>query len=165
MRIKAAVVGADERESGPREVLNLGHTVGHALEQLSGFTMPHGEAVARGLVAECRLADALGLLEPGVTDRVRHLLRALGLPHEVFAGLPAKLQPAPPGGVDADRFLAVTRRDKKARAGEVRYVLPASIGRLARDPRHPDACALPVPDAVVRQCLFGGPSDKVRAPR
>jgi shikimate kinase/3-dehydroquinate synthase len=81
VRSKARVVAADEREQGGREVLNLGHTVGHAIEAVTGFsTWLHGEAVAIGLVAELRWTERSGLAEEGCAARVEALLRALGLP-------------------------------------------------------------------------------------
>lgn len=79
--LKAVVVRDDEREAGRRAVLNLGHTLGHALEAASGYTaLRHGEAVAMGLVAECRAAEQLGGSPPGLADRVAALLVRLGLP-------------------------------------------------------------------------------------
>ena len=66
MEIKAEVVSGDERESGRRAILNAGHTVAHALEQASGYELPHGEAVALGLVVECELAEQLGIAPPGL---------------------------------------------------------------------------------------------------
>ncbi len=65
VEIKAEVVSGDEREAGRRAILNAGHTVAHALEQATGYGLPHGEAVALGLVAECALAEALGVAPPG----------------------------------------------------------------------------------------------------
>src|SRR5439155_7404473 len=83
VEIKAEVVAADEREAGRRAILNFGHTVGHAIEATAKFTTLHGEAVAIGMAYEARLAEALGIAEPGTADRVRRLLARYNLPLEL----------------------------------------------------------------------------------
>jgi 3-dehydroquinate synthase len=121
VRVKAAVVGADEREEGGDErvgrlMLNYGHTLGHALERLAGYRgLRHGEAVALGMVFAARVAEAIGLAEPGLADGHVRLLAALGLPV---------------GGVelDPDRVLAAMATDKKQRRG-LRLVLLRAPGR------------------------------------
>src|SRR5258705_8338517 len=80
VEIKAQVVSDDEREAGRRAILNAGHTVAHALEQVSDYTLPHGEAVALGLVAESALAERLGIAPAGTRARVVEILATLGLP-------------------------------------------------------------------------------------
>jgi shikimate kinase/3-dehydroquinate synthase len=111
-RTKLAVVSADERDGGRRQVLNLGHTVGHAVETVTGYTRyRHGEAVALGLLAALRLS---GL--PELRAEVAGLLAA--------AGLPTELDPA----VDVDAVVAATARDKKRRGGRVGFVLVESPG-------------------------------------
>jgi shikimate kinase / 3-dehydroquinate synthase len=81
VRVKARVVGLDERESGPRAMLNLGHTVGHALEAQGGYErLTHGEAVSLGLVAALRIGEKLGQTPPALSERVIRLLERLGLP-------------------------------------------------------------------------------------
>lgn len=119
--IKADIVARDEREAGPRELLNAGHTVGHALEHAGGYQLLHGEAVAIGLVAECRIGEALGVTPGGTADRVEALLRALGLPVRT------------PAGVEVSRsdLLAAMGRDKKNRGGKLRMALPSEVGRGA----------------------------------
>jgi 3-dehydroquinate synthase len=108
--VKARIVAADERESGERALLNYGHTVGHAIESLTGYeTYRHGEAVGLGMVFAARLGERMGVSEPGLADRTVALLEALGLP---TGGV--YLEPA---GV-----WEVLARDKKARGG-VRFVL------------------------------------------
>ena len=87
VEIKAEVVSDDEREAGRRAILNAGHTVAHALEQVSNYGLPHGEAVALGLVLECELAEQLGLADSGLHRRVRELLAQLGLPDQVQSDL------------------------------------------------------------------------------
>ncbi len=118
VEIKAAVVSADERESGLRAVLNAGHTIAHGLELAARFRLPHGEAVALGLVAECRIAERMGLAPTGLSERVHELVRALGLPTRAGSGL------------RVPRVLEAMQQDKKNRAGEVRLALPAAVGRM-----------------------------------
>ncbi len=86
VEIKADVVSEDEREAGRRAILNAGHTVAHALEHVSAYTLAHGEAVALGLVAECALAERLALTPGGTRERVVAVLTALGLPVRLPAG-------------------------------------------------------------------------------
>ena len=118
VEIKAEVVSEDERESGRRAILNAGHTVAHALESASDYRLSHGEAVALGLVAECALAERMGVAESGLSDRVRALLQRLGLPVRV------------PESLD---YAAVLRRmsvDKKNRHTEIHCALASSLGRM-----------------------------------
>ena len=119
VEIKAGVVGADERESGLRKILNFGHTIGHAIEALSGYELLHGEAIAIGMIAEARLGEALGVTAEGTSERVRDALRRFGLPTVV-----------PPEFATAE-ILAFTRLDKKARAGAVEYSLLERIGSVS----------------------------------
>jgi 3-dehydroquinate synthase len=139
--IKARVVEADERESGLRKTLNLGHTVGHAVEQLSGYSLLHGEAVAIGMVAETRAAETVGIAEPGMCDRVIEALERLELPTRVPRNLPT------------DRILALMRTDKKAREGLVEYALPRRIGEMAGAAQQ---YGIPLEDSVVRSALDAG---------
>jgi 3-dehydroquinate synthase len=118
VELKAAIVGADEREQGLRAVLNAGHTVAHALEHVSAYTLTHGEAVALGLVAETAMAERLGLAEAGTHARTTALLTALGLPVTLPLPLPA------------DAILAAMTADKKNRDAVIRFALPAAIGRM-----------------------------------
>jgi 3-dehydroquinate synthase len=119
IRIKAGVVGADERETGHRVILNYGHTLGHALERLAGYRgLRHGEAVALGMVFAARVAEALGLAPAGLVDGHVELLRAAGLPV---------------GGADLDpeAVLAAMGTDKKhgGAGGGLRLVLLSAPGR------------------------------------
>lgn len=139
IEIKAAVVAEDERETGMRAVLNLGHTVGHAVETLSGYELLHGEAVAIGLVAEARIAERLGLARPGLAARIAAVLEACRLPT------------LRPDACRADAVLEAMRADKKSRAGILRFALPADIGRMARG--DDGAWTVAVEDAVVRAVL------------
>jgi len=118
IEIKAAVVGEDEREDGRRAILNAGHTVAHAVEHASGYALAHGEAVALGLVAECELAEAMGIGRRGLAAEVARLLRRLGLPIRLEHPLPR------------DRLLAAIAADKKNRAASVRFALPRDVGTM-----------------------------------
>ncbi|HEV8198725.1 MAG TPA: 3-dehydroquinate synthase [Candidatus Polarisedimenticolia bacterium] len=120
VRLKARVVSEDLRETGRRVILNYGHTVGHALETLSGYRLTHGEAVAIGLVAEARLAARAGLASAELAGRVARLLALLGLPTEI----PKRYTP--------EAILRVARRDKKTRQGRIAYALPSRLGAMAR---------------------------------
>jgi 3-dehydroquinate synthase len=116
-RLKAEVIERDpEEKSELRFALNYGHTIGHALEAVTGFgRWTHGEAVALGIVTEARLAVRLGIASGETAERQRRLLAALGLPVS-----------AP--DVDVDAVVAAIRRDKKARDGRVPFVLAPAIG-------------------------------------
>lgn len=118
VELKAEVVSEDERETGRRAILNAGHTVAHALELVSGYALPHGDAVALGLVAECALAERLGLAPRGLGHRVAGLLARFGLPVRL---------PAP---VASDRLMAAMATDKKNRGAQVRFALPRAIGEM-----------------------------------
>jgi shikimate kinase/3-dehydroquinate synthase len=118
LRVKVGIVEQDPLEGGPRAALNLGHTVGHALEQLSGFSLRHGEAVAIGMVAAARIAAELGQAEPSLAERIGAVLSAWGLPVR-----------CPPFPMDAIWQAMV--HDKKRRGGQLVWVLPQDIGRVA----------------------------------
>ncbi|MCL4552250.1 MAG: 3-dehydroquinate synthase, partial [Candidatus Marsarchaeota archaeon] len=112
--VKVRVVEADPFESGPREVLNLGHTVGHAVEKCSGYTVGHGEAVSVGLVAAARISERMGLCDSAVGDRVESLLGRTGLPVRHNA--------------NTNQLVDVMTTDKKTVEGRVRFVLVRRIG-------------------------------------
>jgi 3-dehydroquinate synthase len=114
--VKTDVVSHDLREAGPREALNYGHTLGHAIELVEDFTLPHGHAVSIGLVYAAALSRATVGLSDDVVDRHRAILDALGLPTRFRA--------------DAwEQLLAAMQRDKKARAGRVRFVVLEGLGK------------------------------------
>jgi len=119
-RLKAEVVEKDEREeTGLRAVLNYGHTFAHAFETVGGYGgWLHGEAVAAGMICASRLAERRGLIAPDLTRRQRDLLTAFGLPT------------APKPEWSIDDLIAVMRRDKKAAAGELRFILPTRLGEV-----------------------------------
>jgi 3-dehydroquinate synthase len=138
IEIKAGVVGRDELEGGVRKILNFGHTIGHAVEMLSGYSLAHGEAVSIGMTLESRLAERLGIAHSGLEKEIRGALKA--------AGLPVTL----PEGMEPDRILEVMRSDKKARAGSVQYALPRAIGEMAG---RESGWTVFVEDAIVREVL------------
>ena len=113
-------MSGDERESGRRAILNAGHTVAHALEQVSGYELPHGEAVALGLVVECELAEQLGLASAGLRSRVAALLSRLGLPDRL------------PPGLERTALFESMATDKKNRSGQIHFALPKQLGEMHR---------------------------------
>lgn len=138
VRIKAAVVAADERESGLREVLNFGHTIGHGLESATGYQLAHGAAIAIGMIAESRMARRAGFLKPAAEDRLRALIGSVGL------------QTRTPAGVQRERVMTALRSDKKARAGTPRFVVLEDIGRVRdRDDHGRVAYSFPLPAEAV----------------
>lgn len=114
--IKADVVERDEREGGLRRILNFGHTIGHAVEAASSFTISHGAAVAIGMVSAARIAVAKGILEKQEEERIFSLIAEYGLPVTV------------PEGLDRNRIKTYLKTDKKAVAGRIFYILPTAIG-------------------------------------
>jgi len=131
VRIKARVVEEDPMESGPRAMLNFGHTVAHALESLSGYSLLHGEAVAAGMRVAARIGEALGVTEAGVGMRLDRALALCGLSER------------PEGETTAEQVLEAARRDKKARESEIRWVLLEKLGRVARTDDGDWSCVLP----------------------
>ena len=142
--IKAEVVGQDEREAGLRAILNFGHTFGHAIEAGLGYgEWLHGEGVGCGMVMAARLSQRLGLLAEDKVERLVRLVEAAGLPvrgpqlkhghGEGFAGLS-----------NAQRYLQLMRVDKKAEAGEIKFVLVEDAGR---------AVVRGAPDALVAEVI------------
>ena len=116
IRVKAAVVAEDLREAGPREFLNYGHTLGHAIEKVEDFGFRHGEAVAIGMVYAATLGELAGRLDPQTAARHRAVLTAAGLPTSYPAGAWPRLREA----------MAV---DKKARAARLRFVVLDGLAR------------------------------------
>lgn len=117
--LKAAVVMNDEYEHGIRKALNLGHTIGHALEAASGYRLLHGEAVSIGMAAESGIAVDLGLMREKDRETMLRALRAL------------KLKVDLPKVIHREDFFRALRADKKTVGGKVRFVLPSGIGRCA----------------------------------
>ncbi len=134
-RLKALIVSADPKERGLRAILNYGHTIGHAIEAVTGYTdYLHGEAVSVGMMGAARIAEQMGLLDNEVVARQADVLRTLGLPLA-----------AP--GVSADAVMETMLLDKKVEAGRLRFVLLEGIGRpvLRGD----------VPGEIVREVVRG----------
>ena len=113
--IKAEIVEKDERDAGLRNILNFGHTIGHAIESVSHFGVRHGEAVAVGMVATARISNRMGLLSYSEVDRLITLVEK--------AGLPARMP-----DLDTSAILKAMRHDKKVESGQVRFVLLKEIG-------------------------------------
>jgi 3-dehydroquinate synthase len=141
VEIKAEIVTRDETETGPRKLLNFGHTIGHAIEALSGYSLLHGEAVAIGMVEEARIGERCGITAAGTSARLRRVLTRLGLP----TSLPLEMS--------VDDIVEWTRADKKAREGRVQYAMIEAIGTAAigRDGRY----GSPVADETVQEVLAG----------
>jgi 3-dehydroquinate synthase len=120
IRIKADVVARDERESGLREILNFGHTIGHALEAASGYRrFLHGEAIAWGMYAATLLGLATGRVPESAATRIIRLVASVG-------PLPSL------GKIRGEQLRPILAGDKKTRAGEIRWVLPRAIGKVQR---------------------------------
>ena len=121
-RMKAAIVARDERESGERALLNLGHTFGHALEAAAGFSdrLLHGEAIALGMALAFAFSAKRGLLPRSQAERVERHLAAVGLP--------IHLSSIPGGLPDADRLMELIAQDKKVKRGKLTFILARGIG-------------------------------------
>ena len=113
--IKAGVVAEDELDLGLRNILNYGHTIGHAVEAVSGFKIKHGEAVAIGMVAAARISRRLGMLDEAGVKRLQKLI--------IRAGLPAEIP-----DFKVEDVMQAMQHDKKVREGKTRFVLLQSIG-------------------------------------
>jgi shikimate kinase/3-dehydroquinate synthase len=131
VRVKVATVEEDPYESGRRAVLNLGHTFGHALEVLSGFTLRHGEAVSIGMVAATRTAIVLGLCDETIEGRLTALLQRFGLPTHCEGYEPREIWEA-------------MATDKKRRGKKLRFVLPRAIGQVVVTDQVPKSTVLEV---------------------
>ena len=118
MAVKIRIVEEDPFEQGFRAALNFGHTIGHALELVSGFSLLHGEAVAIGMVVEAKLAERLSIAEAGLAEMIRNGLMNLGLPVDI-----------PPKFTHEDLINAM-KMDKKKSGGIVRFALPEKIGAM-----------------------------------
>jgi 3-dehydroquinate synthase len=151
IKAKADVVGRDEHESGVREFLNFGHTVGHALETVTGYGVyRHGEAVAWGMAAAALLGVAIGKSPASQAKEIIDLIALAGR----LPALPL---------VSAERMIAAMRADKKTRAGRLRFVISSKMGRAETVPG--------IPEKVIRDvlrelyALTGVPIQKMRRGR
>lgn len=137
VKLKAAIVAADERESGLRRVLNFGHTIGHALETETGYRgLLHGEAVAWGMIAATNIALTVGRLDSVTAGRITDAVLGLGR-------LPKLM-------VRSQRILTRLRTDKKTRDGVVHWVLPTAIGKVEVVNDVPEKVALSAVDELRR---------------
>ncbi len=115
--IKAGVVEKDELDLGLRNILNYGHTVGHAIESVSELKIWHGEAVAIGMIAEARISNKLGIFDRDELIRLKGLIERAGLPTEI-------------PDLEAEELIQAMKHDKKIVGGKIRFVLPRAIGEV-----------------------------------
>jgi 3-dehydroquinate synthase len=139
-RIKYNVVMKDERESGLREILNLGHTVGRAIETVSGYRLLHGEALAIGMAAEVSLSARLGYMSEEEADRVVALYRKAGLSTAI------------PDYIDREELVKKLYTDKKVRDGKLRFVLQKGIGDIVEFT--PGVYARPIEESMAREIIM-----------
>jgi 3-dehydroquinate synthase len=144
-RAKAAIVSRDERETGERALLNLGHTFGHALEAATGFSdrLFHGEGVSVGMVLAAEFSAQLGMISEGSAARIERHLASVGLPTHLqdIAGF------AQEGLADADALMTLMAQDKKVKRGKLTFILLEAVGRAV--------VANDVEPALVRDFLQG----------
>lgn len=138
-QIKYKVVMQDEREKGLREVLNLGHTIGRAIETVSEYRLLHGEAVAIGLVAQALLSESFGYMDMEQVNRVGTLLQKAGLPVSI------------PAYIDREELIRKLYTDKKVKNGKLRFVLQKGIGNVVEF--NAGVFAMPIEEEVVREIL------------
>jgi 3-dehydroquinate synthase len=152
-RAKAAIVARDERETGERALLNLGHTFGHALEAATGFSdrLFHGEGVAVGMVLAAEFSAQLGMIAESDAVRVQHHLAEVGLPTHLqdIAGFTQE------GLGDADALMTLMAQDKKVKRGKLTFILLQAVGRAVIAPD--------VEPALVRDFLGARLARKTRA--
>jgi 3-dehydroquinate synthase len=116
--LKTRVVQADEKEAGYRRVLNLGHTVGHALEKLSGFNLKHGDCVAVGMIAAAALSNRLGMMPSGDLKRLEDLCEAWEMPLRI------------PASIGTEAIIGAIQTDKKRIGEKLHFILPVRIGEV-----------------------------------
>ncbi|MDP2729929.1 MAG: 3-dehydroquinate synthase [Dehalococcoidales bacterium] len=115
--IKAAVVEKDEKDFNLRNILNYGHTIGHAIETVSDFKVPHGEAVALGMLAAARISNKLGILDGNEVRRLKEVITRAGLPTKIPA-------------LQLQSLTRAMKHDKKILQGKIRFILPRKIGEV-----------------------------------
>jgi len=118
MAVKIRIIEEDPYEKDIRAALNLGHTVGHAVELVSKFQLRHGEAIAIGMVAEARYAEQIGIASKGLAESIAEVLSTLGLPVQI------------PNELSREEILRAMKVDKKKNAQAIRFALPAEIGKV-----------------------------------
>ena len=114
-RIKAEVVAKDERDMGLRNILNYGHTIGHAIETISDFKVEHGKAIAIGMLAAARISNKMSILDKNDLGRLKGIIEKAGLPTEM-------------PGLEIEKIIQAMKHDKKVLRGKIRFVLLKSIG-------------------------------------
>ncbi len=114
-RIKAEVVAKDERDVGLRNILNYGHTIGHAIETISDFKVDHGKAIAIGMLAAARISNKMGILDKNGLVRLKGIIEKAGLPTEMPE-------------LEIEKIIQAMKHDKKVLRGKIRFVLLKSIG-------------------------------------
>lgn len=139
-KIKYHVVEQDEKESGLREILNLGHTVGRAVETVSGYRLLHGEALAIGMAAQVRLSNKLGYMTQKEAEEVIELYRKAGLPVEI------------PSYINREELVKKLYTDKKVRNGKLRFVLQKGIGDIVEF--EDGVFAAPIEESTAREIIM-----------
>lgn len=139
IRLKVSIVSFDEKEKNQRMILNYGHTIGHALEKVTGYKMLHGYAVALGILVESRISVLSGFLSDEDDQLIRNFFLSLDISGDVLKNK------------NIDEVIQATRSDKKMQSNEVRYILLKKPGEIQRD--H-DRVAQAVPDEIVKQALM-----------
>ena len=138
VRIKAAIAGRDEKESNERRVVNFGHTIGHALELLSGYRLPHGYAVGYGMLVEAKIAELLNILSPKDCGYIASYLKSFGITSAPLRKFPV------------EKVIKASKSDKKVRGGLPYYVLLESVGSVYKKDGQ---FAHPVKDSVVKKAF------------
>lgn len=139
-KIKYNVVMKDEREAGLREVLNLGHTVGRAIETVSDYRLLHGEALSIGMVAEVKLAKKLGYMNDNEVNAVIDILKKANLPTAI------------PEYIDKEALVKKLYTDKKVKNGQLRFVIQKGIGEIVEYSE--GVFAIPIEEAVAREIIM-----------
>lgn len=139
VRLKGKIVKEDYEDQDYRQVLNLGHTLGHSVEAVSGYELRHGEAMAIGMALEARLSELARIANKGLANQVEGLLEELGLPTHL------------PRSIDPEQVLARLIRDKKVREGRPRFAL---LERPGKPHLGAEGWAVPLPEKMIRQILM-----------
>lgn len=139
--LKADVVSRDPLESGFRQVLNFGHTFGHAIERASGYALSHGSAVAAGMHMECLLAEKARLLSPHDRREIQQGLLSMGLDLKAL------------GQVNKKDLLPAMTMDKKNRGHQIRFALPIRLGEMAAGADH--SYSIPIRPSLVEEVVKG----------
>ena len=119
--VKASIVSEDPFERGKRATLNLGHTIGHAIERASSYHIRHGEAISIGLALVTKYSERIGLLDSGIGQEIIQVIQGVGLPYSV------------PENIPKDQIIKYMEMDKKKKNQKIRFVLPVRIGEVIWD--------------------------------